>query len=65
MDIALLLIAVLLAVGAAAGGYVLATRHADVDLATRDADRAATADAYAQQVIGFLDEQLAGQQPLV
>jgi DNA recombination protein RmuC len=44
MDIAMLLIAVLLAVGAAVGGYLFAARRAEVDVAARDADRAATAD---------------------
>ena len=44
MDIAVLLIAVLLAVGAAVGGYLFATRRAEADLAARDADRAATTD---------------------
>ncbi len=44
MDIALLLIAVLLAVGAAVGGYLFATRRAEADLIARDADRAATTD---------------------
>jgi DNA recombination protein RmuC len=44
MDIVMLLIAVVLAVGAAAGGYVLATRRAETDASARDADRAATTD---------------------
>ena len=44
MDIAVLLIAVLLAVGAAVGGYLFATRRAEADVAARDADRAATTD---------------------
>ena len=39
MEIALLIIAVLLAVGAAYGGYVLAARRAEADLVTREADR--------------------------
>ena len=44
MDIFVLLIAVLLAVGAAVGGYLFATRRAETDAAARDADRAATTD---------------------
>jgi DNA recombination protein RmuC len=44
MDIVVLLITVLLAVGAAVGGYLLATRRAEADLIARDADRAATTD---------------------
>ncbi len=44
MDIVVLLIAVLLAVGAAVGGYLFATRRAEADLLARDADRAATTD---------------------
>jgi DNA recombination protein RmuC len=39
MDIALLLIVVMLAGGAAVGGYVLATRRAEADLITREAAR--------------------------
>ncbi len=44
MDIVVLLIAVLLAVGAAVGGYLFATRRAEADLLARDADRAATTE---------------------
>ena len=44
MDIFVLLIAVLLAAGAAVGGYLFATRRAETDAAARDADRAATTD---------------------
>ena len=44
MDIVVLLIAVLLAVGVAVGGYLFATRRAEADLAARDADRAATTE---------------------
>jgi DNA recombination protein RmuC len=48
MEIALLIIAVGLAAGAAVGGYVLATRRAEADVAAREAareaERAATAD---------------------
>ncbi len=44
MDIVVLLITVLLAVGAAIGGYLFATRRAEADLLARDADRAATTD---------------------
>jgi DNA recombination protein RmuC len=44
MDIVVLLITVLLAVGAAVGGYLFATRRAEADLLARDADRAATTD---------------------
>ena len=44
MDIALLLIVVVLAAAAAFGGYLLATRRADAELAAREADRAATTD---------------------
>ncbi len=39
MEIALLIIAVLLAIGAALGGYVFAARRAETDFATRDAAR--------------------------
>ena len=44
MDIVVLLTAVLLAVGAAWGGYLLAARRAEADLVAREADRAATTD---------------------
>ncbi len=44
MDIVVLLIAVLLAVGAGVGGYLFATRRAEADLLARDADRAATTE---------------------
>jgi DNA recombination protein RmuC len=44
MDTIVLLIAVLLAAGAAVGGYLFATRRAEADLLARDADRAATTD---------------------
>jgi len=48
MEIALLIIAVLLAVGAALGGYMFATRRAEADLdrndAARDAERVATTE---------------------
>ena len=64
MDIAVLLIAVLLAVGAAVGGYLLATRRAEADLAAREADRAATTggvqlavEAAVQQAVAQVREQ--------
>ena len=41
MEIALLIIAVLLAVGAAVGGYLLAQRHAEADTASRIDEQAA------------------------
>ena len=41
MEIALLIIAVLLAVGAAVGGYLLAQRHAAADTASRIGEQAA------------------------
>jgi DNA recombination protein RmuC len=44
MDIALLLIVVILAAAAAVGGYLLATRRAEAELAAREADREATTD---------------------
>jgi DNA recombination protein RmuC len=64
MDIVVLLIAVLLAVGAAVGGYLLATRRAEADLAAREADRAATTggvqlavEAAVQQAVAQVREQ--------
>jgi DNA recombination protein RmuC len=45
MDIAMLLIAVLLAVGAAVGGYLLAVRRSEAELARRAAEQASSTES--------------------
>ena len=64
MEIALLIVAVVLAVGAAVGGYLFAVRQADSDAAVRADDRVATTeslqlaiDAAVQHAVGQVREQ--------